>query len=356
MTQKQTPIPLDDANSDAVLDFINSLEGTHAYNAYDDILVKDRFLEDYSDTPNNYRIYRREVERFLLWFWLEKGISLESVENRHVREYKSFLKAVPLSWCSYHSLRRIQPNGEPNPDWRPFQCQDGCKRGHTLSPSSIKTARVALNAFLYFYRDGLDRYKRQDYAMLGSYIPQPHPKRSWDFVYSCCKQRVKEKPKFKLYRQLVIVGLLRAGATIKEIDECNQGIYLNYEMWIDSRSNTMTIHPDPDKPTRVITLDREMVEYIQRMHEEIGIGASFLRDYPYILTPHSTGDSSLKVRQLKNVATEALEYAMIQRQLSGKERSSSRILERCRGWLVNPLLVDAEPVRDQNDTKTRAIA
>lgn len=62
---------------------------------------------------------RGEIERFLIWC-LQASRPLSEINVDDIIEYVNFCGAVPAGLVSAHRVRRYLPNGNVNPDWRPF--------------------------------------------------------------------------------------------------------------------------------------------------------------------------------------------------------------------------------------------
>lgn len=89
-----------------------------------------------SKTSTHTRVsYRRELERFLLWALLERGVAVSSVTLEDCLQYRAFLAdPQPASqWCGPRGTRRWSPR------WRPFE--------GPLSAASQKQALVILGGF-----------------------------------------------------------------------------------------------------------------------------------------------------------------------------------------------------------------
>ena len=110
--------------------------------ADNDLDAIQTWLDEFRDSPQTQRHYRKEVERLLLWSLLERGKPLSSLTREDCQAYEVFL-ADPqprMRWCGPKAPRFSS-------DWRPFQ--------GPLSASSRRTALLIINSlFTYLVKAG----------------------------------------------------------------------------------------------------------------------------------------------------------------------------------------------------------
>lgn len=122
------PIALERGGKIAPLQNISvpsALDGSHGVNrhslfpiieARNDLEAIEAFVYKYRSNEKTYRAYQKEIERFLLWCIVERGIALSSAMVPDCEAYKDFLDAIPSSWIGIKKQRRSQ-------GWRPFSGQ-----------------------------------------------------------------------------------------------------------------------------------------------------------------------------------------------------------------------------------------
>ena len=95
------------------------------------------WLDEYKDSPQTYRNYRKEAERLLLWSITEQGKAFSALTREDFSDFKSFLSdPQPVGqWCGPRAPRHSQ-------DWRPFQ--------GPLKDSSLKQALVINNSLMNY--------------------------------------------------------------------------------------------------------------------------------------------------------------------------------------------------------------
>lgn len=100
--------------------------------ARDDLEAIHAYLLRFRDRPPTLRAYQKELERFLLWCVLRRGIAMSSALNEDCEAYKAFLAAPDAAWMGSRTSRKSSA-------WRPFA-------GH-LEPQSQRYAVQALRTF-----------------------------------------------------------------------------------------------------------------------------------------------------------------------------------------------------------------
>ncbi len=147
--------------------------GTHPDDMTDavteDYRVSLDFLMAYSASPETFKAYRREVDRFLLWLWNIKKVSLVEVTRHDIESFFEFCKNPPLDWRDTEVKRRfIEENGfrKPNPSWRPFVVQTPKsirKMGKEASVEDWSQSSAAFKAMLRILRAFCQFLVDQDY-------------------------------------------------------------------------------------------------------------------------------------------------------------------------------------------------
>jgi len=138
------PLPLEH------LQLGTELDGTHGTNrntgngllidAHNDLEALNSWLEEFKDSPQTYRNYRKEIERLLLWSLLVLNKPFSSLNRDDLRAYEAFL-ACPTpaeQWCGPRRPRHSD-------EWRPFL--------GPLSESSRHQALVVIGAAFGYLSD-----------------------------------------------------------------------------------------------------------------------------------------------------------------------------------------------------------
>lgn len=124
------------------------------------------FLLSYSASPDTFKSYRREIDRFVLWAWFVRKEPLPGLKRMDIEAYLDFCKKPPLEWISTEIHRRFvdeQGLRVPNPSWRPFVAtvsksakRSGAvatEKSWTQSQSALKSTLAILRTFFEFLLD-----------------------------------------------------------------------------------------------------------------------------------------------------------------------------------------------------------
>lgn len=105
-----------------------------------DQAAMEAFLAEYDSSPGTQRIYRREIERLMLWTMVEKRKPMSSLNREDFNDYVAFLKDPQPArrWCG---PKRPQESA----DWRPFV--------GPLQKQALSTTLAVLNSFFRWLTD-----------------------------------------------------------------------------------------------------------------------------------------------------------------------------------------------------------
>lgn len=108
-------------------------------------------------STNTFIRFRGEVEKLLLWLFLVKQQSLESLRKSELLEYVEFFWKPPKSWMCFGNFERFEITSGAfvvNKQWRPYKVSVPKSSGFTLDKSryrpsqqSLASLFTAINAF-----------------------------------------------------------------------------------------------------------------------------------------------------------------------------------------------------------------
>lgn len=87
----------------------------NAYGADHDAQAWRAWLEPYRERPRTHEVYRRELERFVLWCILVRNVAVSAVTSADCLLYRQFLAHPPADWV----MGTVKPR--TSPAWRPFR-------------------------------------------------------------------------------------------------------------------------------------------------------------------------------------------------------------------------------------------
>jgi site-specific recombinase XerD len=154
---------------------INNFYDSHEYMATD-YYAAAAYLMNWGVAKNQtYNAYRNDIEKLMLWCWIERKISILNLTKSDYSAFLDFCNSPPESWImthryskytgkslaaygdidsktkSYYESRAINYNGSPiNPLWRPFLASDNgnsSKLSRTASEQTLTRQRRVLSSF-----------------------------------------------------------------------------------------------------------------------------------------------------------------------------------------------------------------
>lgn len=93
-------------------------------------------LGKYADKRPTLKVYAREITRFCLWAYKERGLPISSIGVQEARLYREFLDSIPGDWISDSP----SPPPRNTAEWRPFRGQ--------LDEASKRKALTSVNVVL----------------------------------------------------------------------------------------------------------------------------------------------------------------------------------------------------------------
>lgn len=124
----------------------------------DDYRASLDFLLSYSASPDTFKSYRREVDRFILWLWFIHKDHLDNIKRGDIESYLDFIRNPPLQWIGTERSRRFHIRDgirEPNESWKPFVVsipKSARKRGQELDEKAWKQSSSALKSTMAILR------------------------------------------------------------------------------------------------------------------------------------------------------------------------------------------------------------
>jgi site-specific recombinase XerD len=131
------------------------------------------FLEDNSGSPQTFKSYRAEIEKFLMWCWHIKEEKVSDIDKRLMRHYLAFVQQPDKEFigrptnsryndCSKEGIRK------PNLNWRPFVASKNNSNNISFDYNfSNKSLQLTLSVLSRFFDHLIDNdYTEQNPASI----------------------------------------------------------------------------------------------------------------------------------------------------------------------------------------------
>ena len=193
------------------------------------------FLTTLNAIPNTFKSYRRDVERFLLWCWVEKQKSCLNMRQSDALEFIKFIESPPAEWIGQNVSLRFK-NSDPHagfdPLWRPI---DISRRKMSLGKNGMAKSSKALtygalssffryliedaeltemNPFLFSRKRGLGRVNRKE-SIEERLITDLQMK----YIVEASKKEIGESSLIYARKRFLVAALYYLGVRISEISE-----------------------------------------------------------------------------------------------------------------------------------------
>lgn len=230
-----TPLPLECLRLDP------SLDGSHGANrntgngqlitADNDLVAISTWLDEFKDSPQTFRHYRKEIERLLLWCVIECRQPFSSLKRDDIHAYEIFLNELTVDspWCGARKPRT-------HPQWKPFM--------GPLSEASIQQSLTVIGAAFGYLSDagyllgnpvGLLRRRKKRIARnqpIERVLSQAMWRKLWEYVERLPSQSLREQENKTRVRFLFAL-LYLLGPRVKEVSDLrmNSFVHRNEQWW-----------------------------------------------------------------------------------------------------------------------------
>jgi site-specific recombinase XerD len=194
-----------------------------------DFDISRLFLLSYRGSEDTFNSYRREVDRFLQWAYLEGECELSKTTRGDIENYLRFCNNPPKEWIATTLHPRFTVTNDikrPNPLWRPFLAKiSKAKRTkgelpnvatYALSDSAKKATLRILSSYFSFLEteeftefNPVKRIRQKSQFIRSRSGPDPVRRLSvlqWDYVLDICTNCADESPEHE--RGLFVITCL----------------------------------------------------------------------------------------------------------------------------------------------------
>ncbi|MGD9107829.1 MAG: restriction endonuclease [Gammaproteobacteria bacterium] len=283
-----------------------------------DFAYAKQFLLNYTRREATYNTYRREIERYLQWLWLNHK-SILQVKHQDIELYLAFCSDPPKNWIAEkHAPRFILKNGlrQPNPTWRPFDLNKN-KKSYSMSQAGWESLFAVLGSFHKFLIkkkhteiDPIIQIDRSRFICENQSKQQIRrlTKLQWNYVIETAEIMANRNPKYE--RTLFIMS-------------CLYGMYLKIsELAANNRwiPNMNHFHQDSDgkwwfktgnNKKRNIPVSDGMLEALKRYRKSQGLLALPSPSDTTPLIVKERGDEAIaSTRQIRTIVKKCFDQAI----------------------------------------------
>lgn len=322
-----------------------------------DWFVSAQFLINYKYAYETYKSYRRDVERFLLWCWVHKKVSLESVDVTHIQNYLDFVSSVPPEWSmTCHKRRYIDEQSVfANSQWRPYIRQAESKSVNLKSLLAIlSTYFNYLVDHDYMRKNPIKLLKQKKHLVRHSSDTRVTRKLSvhqWNMVISYCDRlKFEDAVEMRHWWMLGIFYLL--GLRISEVSVTDRHAPSMRDFWVDEQDQWWFKVIGKSNKYREVAVPASLIDMMRIYRASLGLPERIGISENTPLLPKVRGKGGLGVRQVRLCVEMCFKRSASELRLDGKAEDAEHLEQATVHWLRHTSISEAvkhrpiEHVRD----------
>lgn len=321
------------------------------YTVYlEDWRITAHFLLNYKYSYETFKSYRRDVERFLLWYWIHHGMSLDHVHVGHVQKYIDFVQSIPREWCmSAHYRRYIDPEQQmPNPQWRPFI------HNTTTKNIQLKTLLAILSSYFQYLVDH-DRLRKNPIKLLKQKrhlvshgttdrVVRKLSTTQWQLVLSLAE--AKKDQSWAHCRNWWMLGLFYLlGLRISEVSVTQRHSPMMQDFWRDEHGHWWFKTVGKGNKSREIAVPEALITMLIQVRIFLGLPQYLVVGERTPLLLKTKGQGGLGARHIRSCITACFQEASDHLRCTGQEEDAAHLECATVHWLRHTSISDAVKFR-----------
>ena len=321
------------------------------YSQYkEDWMACAQFLINYKYAYETYKSYRRDVERFMLWFWNYYALPMEQLEVQHIQKYIDFMGNIPSEWCMASHARRYldAEQQQMNPVWRPFI------RMAKHQKIQVKATLAILSAYFQYLVDH-DRMRKNPIKMLKQKKHLAHygqPTRvvrklsasQWRLVMELAEKN--KNLSWHGCRNWWMLGLFYLlGLRISEVATTPRHIPTMQDFWMDSHGHWWFRALGKGNKIREIAVPIALIDMLMEVRVFLGLSRYLVVGERTPLLPKIKGQGGLGIRHVRACMEQCFSYASECLRRMGQEEDALHLEQATVHWLRHTSISDAVKFR-----------
>ncbi|MBQ4846694.1 MULTISPECIES: tyrosine-type recombinase/integrase [unclassified Pseudoalteromonas] len=309
--------------------------------ALEDIEFLYQFLYVYGrKSEATFNRFRNELERFYLWSWNFKQMSVFDLRREDIEAYVEFVVDPDSNWVSNSVQWRFKDKQGVrcvNIAWRPFVYKE-----NGLSQQTFAAMFTALNVFYKFaileektFANFVPVVKKNSpYLITESQIKLPDTLSNlqWEYVFGVTRDYCDAKP--ELERNLFVLACLKGlYLRISELSERPQWSPVMSHFWQDPDGFWYIRVMGKGNKLRDVTLSEDFIVYLRRYREYRGLPALPRVDEPSPIVHKLRGQGGMNVRQIRRIVQQSFDLAIESLKQDGFSDESEQLEAATAHWL-----------------------
>jgi len=302
---------------------------------------------------HTYDRFRNEIEKFLLWSFLEKKTSIDELRKTDILEYADFCWKPPVNWIGTSSQERFKLKNSyfnSNVQWRPFKIQaaksqvpkDVDKKKYRPSQQTLTSTFTAIIVF-YNYLMGEEfcygnpaQIAKKDCKHFISDAQVKEVKRlssaQWQYLLDTAVDMANEDPIYE--RNLFVIASLKTlFLRISELSERDNWSPVMGHFWQDEDDNWWLKIFGKGRKLRDTTVPTDFIPFLKRYRSYRGLSGLPTSGDNNVLVEKIRGQGGMTSRHLRRLVQSIFDNAYGRmKQLEG-ENKSMKLKEATSHWL-----------------------
>ncbi|GAA6173443.1 integrase [Colwellia sp. KU-HH00111] len=304
-------------------------------------------------SAHTYDRFRNEIEKFLLWSFLEKKKNIDELRKTDILDYADFCWKPPVSWIGTSNQERFKHKNSyfnVNELWKPFKLQatksqelkDVDKKKYRPSQQTLTSTFTAIIVF-YNYLMGEElcygnpaQIAKKDCKHFISDTQVKEVKRlsgaQWQYLLDTAVDMANHDPLYE--RNLFVIASLKTlFLRISELSERDNWSPIMGHFWQDEDENWWLKVFGKGRKLRDTTVPPDFIPFLKRYRSSRDISGLPSSGENNVLVEKIRGQGGMSSRHLRRLVQDIFDHAFARMKKSQGENKAMKLKEATTHWL-----------------------
>jgi len=304
-------------------------------------------------SKHTYNRFRNEIERFLLWSFLEKKMPIDDLRKADILEYADFCWRPPVNWIGTSSKDRFKfEHGyfRVSKKWKPYKIQAPKsqaaksldKKKYRPSQQTLTSTFTAVIVF-YNYLMGEEfcygnpaQIAKKDCKHFITDAQVKEVKRlttaQWQYLLDTVIEMADENPIYE--RNLFVIAALKTlFLRVSELSERDNWSPIMGHFWQDEDENWWLKVFGKGRKLRDITVPYDFLPYLERYRTSRQLSRFPASGENTVLVEKIRGQGGMSSRHLRKIVQDTFDQAYIRMKDAEGEQKAMKLKEASTHWL-----------------------
>lgn len=305
-------------------------------------------------SEHTYTRFRNEVERFLLWIYLDKNKPLDELKKTDILDYADFCWQPPDNWIGFANHEKfVLQNGvwKTNPAWLPFRLilpkntAEPSKSSKKKYKPSQQTLTAMFTAIIAFYKYLMNeelcygnpaQLAKKDcrYFIKDAQVKEIRRLTSdqWEYVLALSLKLADQDPVYE--RSLFVIASLKTlFLRISELSERRDWSPMMSHFWQDEDENWWLKIYGKGRKLRDITVPPDFLHYLKRYRAHRGLSPLPYSGDNSAIVEKIRGQGGMSSRHLTRLVQAVFDLAYDEMRASEGDDKARKLKEASTHWL-----------------------